>query len=229
MHRADENPQGIKSPLPSSPQSMPDGNWGLHTTCLVHGLPGFSHGTELQLPKSDLWLPSLSCLPFSVFPGIASPTNYLHLIPGFRTAYGRIWTKTVIFLNFFLIGGKLLYNVVMVSAARQCKSAIIIHMSPLPWASHSPSIPVPWIITEHLARLPVWDGNFSPAICLTHDSVCMSVLPAPLVSLLPALCARVSNCVSTSESHLPFTPAVSYEAFSSAFWLCFVELMLICS
>ena len=101
MHRADENPQGIKSPLPSSPQSMPDGNWGLHTTCLVHGLPGFSHGTELQLPKSDLWLPSLSCLPFSVFPGIASPTNYLHLIPGFRTAYGRIWTKTVIFKNFF--------------------------------------------------------------------------------------------------------------------------------
>ena len=29
-----------------------------------------------------------------------------------------------------LIGGKLLYNVVLVSAIQQCKSAIIIHISP---------------------------------------------------------------------------------------------------
>ena len=31
---------------------------------------------------------------------------------------------------FFLIGGKLLYNVVLVSAIHQCESAISIHMSP---------------------------------------------------------------------------------------------------
>ena len=31
---------------------------------------------------------------------------------------------------FFLIGGKFLYTVVLVSAIQQCKSAIIIHISP---------------------------------------------------------------------------------------------------
>ena len=34
------------------------------------------------------------------------------------------------FLIYFLTGGKLLYNVVLVSAVQQLKSAIIIHISP---------------------------------------------------------------------------------------------------
>ena len=35
-----------------------------------------------------------------------------------------------LFLNLFLIGGELLYNVVLVSAVQQCESAISIHISP---------------------------------------------------------------------------------------------------
>ena len=42
------------------------------------------------------------------------------------------------FLTYFLIGGKLLYNVVIVSAT-QCKSVIIMHIASPFWASlHSP-------------------------------------------------------------------------------------------
>ena len=44
-----------------------------------------------------------------------------------------------LFLIYFLIEGKLLYNVMMVSAIRQHKSAIIIHISPPPLPSAHPS------------------------------------------------------------------------------------------
>ena len=36
----------------------------------------------------------------------------------------------LIFKILFLIGGKLLYNVVLVSAIQQCESAICMHISP---------------------------------------------------------------------------------------------------
>ena len=44
----------------------------------------------------------------------------------------------LIFKNLFLIGGKLLYNVVMVSAIQECKLTIIIHVSP----PHEPPSPL---------------------------------------------------------------------------------------
>ena len=34
------------------------------------------------------------------------------------------------FYNLFLIGGQLLYNVVLVSTVQQCESALSIHISP---------------------------------------------------------------------------------------------------
>ena len=40
------------------------------------------------------------------------------------------------FLIYFVIGGKLLYNVVLVSAIQHCKSVIIIHITPPSWASN---------------------------------------------------------------------------------------------
>ena len=42
-----------------------------------------------------------------------------------------------VFPIYFLIGGKLLYNVVLVSATQQCKSAIIIHIYHLPLNTYS--------------------------------------------------------------------------------------------
>ena len=42
----------------------------------------------------------------------------------------EFFSPLFIFLIYFLIGGKLLYNVVLVSAIQQCKLAIIIHISP---------------------------------------------------------------------------------------------------
>ena len=47
---------------------------------------------------------------------------------------------TCMTFNFFLIGGSLLYNVVLVSAIQQCGSAISIHIYPLPHEplSHPP-------------------------------------------------------------------------------------------
>ena len=40
-----------------------------------------------------------------------------------------IYTGKIFFLIYSLIGGKLLYKVVLVSAIQQCKPAIIIHIS----------------------------------------------------------------------------------------------------
>ena len=52
----------------------------------------------------------------------------------------------------FLIGGKLLYSVVLVSDVQQLTSAIIIHMSSPSWASLLSSHPTP--LGNH--RTPSW-------------------------------------------------------------------------
>ena len=62
-------------------------------------------------------------------------------------------------LFFFLIGGKLLYSVMLVSPVQQCKSAIIVCVSP----PSPPPIPPFWVITEHQARLPVLYSNLRHA------------------------------------------------------------------
>ena len=51
---------------------------------------------------------------------------------------GVVKKKESFFLHLFLTGGKLLYNVVLVSVMQQPKSGIIIHISPPFWASPLP-------------------------------------------------------------------------------------------
>ena len=56
------------------------------------------------------------------------------------------------FFYLFLIGGKLLYDVLLVSAVQQCESAVSIHISPLSRASLPSAHPVP--LGHH--RAPDW-------------------------------------------------------------------------
>ena len=88
----------------------------------------------------------------------------------------------------FLIGGKLLYSVVLVSAIQQQTSAVIKHMSPPSWAILLSLHPIP--LGHH--RAPAWApcvtyNSFSPAICFTHDSVYMSIYVYAAFSVHPTL------------------------------------------
>ena len=58
----------------------------------------------------------------------------------------------VTFLNIFLVGGKLLYNIVLVSNIQQCESVIIMHVFPPSWACLS--LPHPSPLGHH--RTPGW-------------------------------------------------------------------------
>ena len=87
-----------------------------------------------------------------------------------------------LFLMYFLIEGKLLYTVVIISAI-QHKSAIITHISSPSWASLLPGPPTSKFISEHQAGVPVL-YNFSPVICYTHGSVYMEKAMAPHSSTL---------------------------------------------
>ena len=60
-----------------------------------------------------------------------------------ETFTGWVYCIDSIFFNLFLIGGQLLYNVVLVSAIQQCESAINIQLFPSSWASLSPPHPIP--------------------------------------------------------------------------------------
>ena len=67
----------------------------------------------------------------------------------------------------FLIGGYLLYNVVLVSATQQHESAISIHISP---PSHPYPIPPLYVVIGHQFEFPVLHSNFSLNICFTYDN-----------------------------------------------------------
>lgn len=91
----------IKSPLPSSPQSMPNGNWVYIPPALSTVSQASPMGLSPNYPKV-----TCGCPPFHVFPSLcflgSLPQQTIYtwfLVSG--TAYGRIWTKTVIFLNLF--------------------------------------------------------------------------------------------------------------------------------
>ena len=87
----------------------------------------------------------------------------------------RIILFIFVVIIYSLIGGKLLYSVVLVSAAQQYDSAIITRMSP----PSPPHIPPFWVITDRQAGLPVLYSNFSPAIYLAHGSVYILMLLSP--------------------------------------------------
>ena len=103
MHGADQKCQGIKSPPLSSPQSMTGENCCLHTTSFAPGLPGFSGGIELQLPKKwlEASLPFMSPLlmSYQCFLGLLpQQTTYTQFLVS-ATAYGGTRTKIVFLRN----------------------------------------------------------------------------------------------------------------------------------
>ena len=124
------------------------------TTCF-----GQSHHHLLPAP-----LPTASCL-----------ACLLLLLPS--TIYFPYHSQNNSFYLFViiysLIGGKLLYSVVLVSAMQQCDSAIITRMSP----PSPPRFPPFWVITDRQAGLPVPYSNFSPAIYFAHGSVEKAMAP----------------------------------------------------
>ena len=108
----------------------------------------------------------------------------------------------------------------LVSAVQQCESAMHIHKPPPSWTSLPPPIPALYVITEHLAELPVLCSKFSlanlhmHAWTLSHFSrvwLCKPkrtvALHAPL--LMGILQARILELVAmTSSRDLP-SPGVT--------------------
>ena len=107
------------------------------------------------------------------------------------TSFMNIFSHSIDYLfnfYFFLIGGKLLYKVLLVSAIQQCTWAIIIHISP---PSPSPVPPI-LVITEarlgslcYIAASPQLSVLYMVAYicrrCFLNSSLC----PSPTVSTIP--------------------------------------------
>ena len=95
-----------------------------------------------------------------------------------------------LFLNLFLVGGKLLYNVVLVSAIQQGESVISIHYVPsLLSLLHRPPYPTPLGLHRALAKLPALYSNFLLVICFTYDDIYVPALPSHLP--LSTLCLHI--------------------------------------
>ena len=91
-------------------------------------------------------------------------------------------TQFFFFLIYFLFGRKLLYNVVLVSALWQCKSAFL------------PSgIPPFWANTERQAELRVLHSSFSPAVDFIRGGVPVLMLLSLSRFFLPPLCPEVCS------------------------------------
>ena len=99
-----------------------------------------------------------------------------------------------IFLIYFLIGGKLLYNVVLVSAIQQCKLAIIIHVSPpflvsLP-SSHPTALDHHRVLAGQLLTNYLFYTWWCTYVCAKLSSFA-SLSPFPTVSM-----SLFSVCIS---------------------------------
>ena len=98
------------------------------------------------------------------------------------------------YLFYFLIGVKLLYNIVWVSAVQWCRSAIGIHVSPPSWASLHPPTPLCHHRAADWVSCVILYNSFSPAIFFTHESAYMSMLLSLFIPLLlPVLCPQVHS------------------------------------
>ena len=107
-----------------------------------------------------------------------------------------------VFIFYFLIGGKLLYNVVLVSGIWQCESVTIIYVSPSSEPLFPPYIPALKFIKEHQAGSLDYIATFH---CFTHDGVYMSMLLAQFSSRgsshhLPLLCPHICSSLGSSVS-----------------------------
>ena len=119
------------------------------------------------------------------------------------TGWQSYLTVLGFFFFFLLIGGYLLYKIVLVSATHQHESARSIHMPPFSWTSlppPTPSHPYRWSQSTSLSSLHhtakfYWLSNF------THGNVCVSVplfqftpvYPSPTVSMCLCLHCHPAN------------------------------------
>ena len=67
---------------------------------------------------------------------------YVDVVQTFWNVFVLYKEEFLFFKNLLLIGDKLLYNVVLISAIQQCKSAITEHVPPVSWASLF-TLPIP--------------------------------------------------------------------------------------
>ena len=89
------------------------------------------------------------------------------LLPIFMGRLFKIFT--CLFQNLFLIGGKLLYNVVLVSVSEQCKAAIIIHISSPCWSQNYSSPQKSLVKSErYLSLIDILSGTWQRS--LWHQS-----------------------------------------------------------
>ena len=103
------------------------------------------------------------------------------------------WLLFLFTIIVFLIGGSLLYHVVVVSAIQQCGSAIIIYIPPLCRASSPHFTPRGCQQSTRLGSLLYHSSLLGN--CFTHDRVYMSMLLSQFI--LPSLAAlsMVHMCV----------------------------------
>ena len=86
--------------------------------------------------------------PFSL--GFQDPISpYFTILPAVQSRSPLLEWCTFFSLLYFLIGGKLLYNVVLVSAIQQCKSVIILYIYELSSLSNFPPLPHPTPLGHH--------------------------------------------------------------------------------
>ena len=132
--------------------------YGNSLSIFVLDPPWISVTSSLPQPLLHFITPSHMVLLYTLSPG-----NYGMVIVGLILSFAYFKK----FFN-FLIGGKLLYNVVLVFAIQKCKSAIIfyiyiyIYIYPLLLKSSSPFLPPPLVLLLFVFRLPMCSLCFLP-------------------------------------------------------------------
>ena len=99
-----------------------------------------------------------------------------------------------------LIGGKLLYNIVLISAAQQHESVITAYISPPSWASPAPSHPAG--SSQCQAGLRVSYSSSPLAIYFSQGSVSTSVLLSQIIPPSPSLSVFTSLFSTSASSFL---------------------------
>ena len=108
---------------------------------------------------------------------------------------------------FILIGGLLLYNILVGFAIHWHESALGVHMSPiLNLPPTSLPIPSPWVVPVHWLWMPVSCIELGLVIYFTYDNMHVSVLFSQIIPLSPSP-RRVQKsvlyiCVSFALLHI---------------------------
>ena len=123
-----------------------------------------------------------------------------------KNSWKNMYLRLKIFFFEFLIGGELLYNIVMVFAIHQHESAIGIHrclpLKPPPPPPPSPSYPSRFAQRTGFA-FPVLYSRLPLAIYFTYGNVYVSMLLSQIFP--PSLSSTVTKCL-LSVSACPLLP-----------------------